>query len=372
MPGYYPPVPMAQMYPPVRSYSMAKLNQGPARDYSQFEKVRVEKQHVSGDRRKHRLFEGLRRQQSYEGEAGFSRFLNQPNRNERFNSLQLLGANDDGRYLDHFMETQRGRTMTREPVEQPKGKDRAKTNKLLNSATNSLNSKNKENKISVTANGEILALIGTLTGAASVDNIYESVEQIHYRKTLETLDREEKVRSIHRTGHPLFDSLREERALAGGNDNDTYATLNSSHKRVSRSAAPGRKTSCTSSPVYSSTSSSDELDLTLQRNRRISVPITQKPKIAALQQQQAQQHRAQQHPQRPRAPQPQQTQMPRYRKQQVNALSPNSSPVRWGSAGSESDEEWIIPRPKFYNRKREVRGSSTDESDSSTKSSPIR
>lgn len=365
MPGYYPtmgrePVTMVQVYPPARSYSLAKLNhhhQGPPhhRDFShQYEKVRVERTlpKNSGDRRPHRLFEGLRRQQSYDGDMGHVRYhQQQTRRQEGFNSLQLLGAQDDGRYLDRFMETHRGRAIARDHIDPSKGKDKNKKDK---SATNSLSSKtnNRESKLSVTANGEILALIGSLTGAASVDNIYESVEQIHYRKTLETLDREEKIRTIQRTGHPLFDHLREERALAGGNDTETYATLNSTHKRAaSRLAVPSRKTSAASSPVYSSTSSGDEQDPSVQRSRRVSVPVMH-------------QHQQKQ--------QQQQQQQPRLR----NQPNPPSSPIRWGgrpgSAGSESDEDWIIPRPKFYNKRREVRTNSTDESDSSTKSSPMR
>ncbi|KAF2350633.1 hypothetical protein FHG87_018611 [Trinorchestia longiramus] len=354
MHGYYPPmgrepVAMAQVYPPARSYSLAKLNlhQGPPqRDFShQYEKVRVEKTNHknSGDRRPHRLFEGLRRQQSYDGDVGHVRHHHhqqQMRRQDGFNSLQLLGAQDDGRYLDRFMETHRGRAMARDHADPSKGKDKNKKDKnSMNSLSSKLNN-NKENKLSLPANGEILALIGSLTGAASVDSIYESVEQIHYRKTVENLDREEKVRSIQKTGHPLFDRLREERALAGGNDTETYATLNSTHKRTApRTVLPNRKTSATSSPTYSSTSSGDEQDVCVQRSRRVSAPVIRH-------------HKQQQQQQQP--PQQQQQQQPRHRNQQ----NPSSSPIRWGgrpaSAGSESDEDWIIPRPKFYNRRREV------------------
>lgn len=335
------PVPMAQVYPPARSYSLAKLNQAMPRDYGQFEKVRVEKS-ANGDRRSHKLFEGLRRQQSYDADQIRAMYRNQSRHPEGFNSLQLLGANDDIRYLDKFMDTNRGRRHTREPVDNPKLKDTAKSNK--SKSTNSNKSGKDKESVTVSGNDEILAFIGSLTSAASVDNIYESVEQIHYRKTVESMNRQEKVRSVQKTGHPLFDRLREERALAGGNDQETYTTLNSSHKRISRSAAPSRKISAHSSPVSSSNSSSDEQDQNSQRHRRVSVP-------AYLQQQapSKQAHRKQ-HP------------VP-------------TNPMRWGrpgSAGSESDEEWVIPRPKFINKRRDVRTSSTDESDSSTKSSPMR
>jgi len=45
------------------------------------------------------------------------------------------------------------------------------------------------------------------------DALYESLEQINYRKSIENKSRQAKISAVKRTGHPLFDSLREERAL---------------------------------------------------------------------------------------------------------------------------------------------------------------
>ena len=330
MPGYYPinhrePVPMAQVYPPARSYSLAKLNM--ARDYGIYEKVKVDNQ-----RRPHRMFEKLRRQQSYDDNM-YPRMMYsaQQRRQDGFDSLQLLGANNDDRYLDRFMDNSRGRTLNREQEKNSKNNTLLSTkSKVSSNSSNSKNKKNenKENKRNLNLSSVAMALIGSLANSSSVDNIYESVEQIHYRKTVESMNRREKVRDVHRTGHPLFDHLREERALASGGP-----TTNTMNRRVSRSAGPSRKTSTVSSPLYSSNSSGDEQD-NIRRNRS-SNDLQQRP---------------------PRK------------------ISQISAPVwrRAGSAGSESDDEWVIPRPKIGGRKREARVPSTDESDSSSKSSPMR
>lgn len=336
MPGYYPmmpmrePVGMVQVYPPVRSYSLAKLNQG--RDYEIYEKVKVNKS-KNGDWRPQRMFEQLRRQQSYEGDSNHKMHQSQPRRPDGFDSLQLLGAKSDDRYLERFMESSRGRPASREH-EPSKNKNTLLSNKSNSSSKSSSSSKkdNKENKKGVISiSTEIMALLGSLKHSASVDNIYESVEQIHYRKSMELLKRREKVRSVHRTGHPLFDHLREERAMASGNDEKT------ANKRISRSAGPSRKTSVHSSPNYSSPSSGDEQEYVVHRSK---VPAARS--AMTLQHQ----HHQQRHI------------VPSFR--------------RTGSAGSESDDEWVIPRPKIGGRHREIRAPSTDESDSSSKSSPIR
>lgn len=336
---------MAQAYPPSRSYSLAKLNM--ARDYGIYEKVKV-----SEPRRPNRMFEKLRRQQSYD-ENMYPRmvFHNQPRRLDGFDSLQLLGAQNDDRYLDRFMDQSRGRTLSRDHESNKNLKNTLLSTKSSNSKNsnnsnnsnsrktiNNNNSNNKENKRNSTNISSLaIALIGSLAGSTSADNLYESVEQIHYRKTIENLNRREKVRDVHRTGHPLFDHLREERAMASTNVNtNPNGTLPSANKqRMSRSAGPSRKTSTTShSPLYSSNSSGDEQD-TIRRTRVVSrndVSTRQERKVSTV-----------------------------------------STPwKRAGSAGSESDDEWVIPRPKIGGRRREARVSSTDESDSSSKSSPMR
>lgn len=342
MPGYYPlpprePVPMAQGYPPSRSYSLAKLNMPMPRDYGIYEKVKAD----GGQRRPQRMFEKLRRQQSYD-ENMYPRMVYQnphARRSEGFDSLQLLGAHNDDRYLEHFMENNnRGRTLTREAENHKNDKNTLLSNKSKNSNTssNSSNSRKKskqekENKSNFSISSVAMALIGSLAGSQSEKNIYESVEQIHYRKTLETLNRREKIRDVHRTGHPLFDHLREERAIATSsvskNPSGNSDTIN---RRVSRSAGPSRKISATSSPIYSSNSSGDEQD----NVRRLHAPSRNERKLS---------HGVQ----------------PTWR--------------RAGSAGSESDDEWAIPRPKIGGRRRgDARTPSTDESDSSSKSSPMR
>jgi len=217
----------------------------------------------------------------------------------------------------------------------------SKNTLLSTKSKNSSNSKNKKSenkenkdKRNMNLSSVAMALIGSLANSTSVDNIYESVEQIHYRKTVESMNRTEKIRNVHRTGHPLFDHLREERALASGGPTPNHSgASNTMNRRVSRSAGPSRKTSVANSPMYSSNSSSDEQD-TIRRIRTCN-DLQERP------------HRK---------------------------ISQVSAPVmrRAGSAGSESDDDWVIPRPKIGGKRREVRVPSTDESDSSSKSSPIR
>lgn len=329
MPGYYPmpprdPGPMVQMYPPSRSYSLAKLNV--PRDYGIYEKVKVENRNHP-----HRMFDKLRRQQSYDDNMYHRMMYNGPSRRpEGFDSLQLLGTQNDDRYLDNFMENNRSRTLNRDMDKNSKNTLLSTKSKNSNNSNGSSNSNkkmnNKENErkgkkgAGMSLSSIALALIGSLGNSSSVDNIYESVEQIQYRKTLETLNRREKVRDIHRTGHPLFDHLREERALASGN----------AGKRTSRSAGPSRKTSTISNPAYSSNSSGDEQEVK-KNNRGDAV-----------------------------------------RKERLQTKVPPTNMRRAGSAGSESEDEWVIPRPKFGGRKRNSHVQSTDESDSSSKSIPMR
>lgn len=329
MPGYYPlnprePVPMAQMYPQSRSYSLAKLNNMP-RDYGIYEKVRV----GGEQRRPYGMFDKLRRQQSYDDNMVHKMMFqqNQPRRLDGFDSLQMLNGHNDERILEKLMENSKGRTLTRD---YDSSKNNSGKSTLL--STKSKNKKNKENNKENKRNNGLsissvaMALIGSLANSKSEDNIYESVEQIHYRKTMENLNRKEKVRDIHRTGHPLFDHLREERAIASGSDNKRSNT------------GPSRKTSTTSSPLYSSNSSGDEQDNTLRRsNGRIYQTRNE---------------------------------VMRNERRHSHAVSPTWR--RAGSAGSESDDEWAIPRPKIGGRRRDARVSSTDESDSSSKSSPMR
>lgn len=343
MPGYYPingvrePVPMVQFYPPARSYSQAKLHF--TKDNKLYDKVKVENS-KNGEQRPHRMFEKLRRQQSYDGDAIRMMYgQGQPRRPEGLDSLQFLGANTDDRYIDKFMDS-RGRPLKRENVDNSKDKNTLQSNKSNNSknssnASSGNNKNNKEVKKSgMNLSTEIMAFLGSFKNSASVDNIYESVEQIHYRKSMESKKRREKVRSVHRTGHPLFDHLREEDAMATPSDD----TEKGGHRRISRSAGPSRKTSVSNSPTHSSPSSGDEQDVAIRRNRM--------PGRTAM----TLQHPSHHHQKRYGVP----------------------SWRRTGSAGSESDDEWVIPRPKIGGRRRDVRAASTDESDSSSKSSPMR
>lgn len=245
------------------------------------------------------------------GEAGYP----------TFDSLKLLGTENDAHYLDAFMT-------------EGEAKLRARSSSHASKSGSSKRSSMNVDDIKKT-------LINGLRSAQSVEDIYESVEVIQYRKQIEALNRQSKIRSVPKTGHPLFDALRVENVLKPRRQHQ--AGENGGRRSDVHTSDGGSNT-------QSSSGSSDEFDYVKKPNTRFSrreVLMTGSQEVKK---------------------QP---------KEARHAKHPNR---RVPDAGSESDDDWAIPRPKICNGGRSRRTGATglvsstshDESDSSSKSTGLR
>jgi len=271
------------------------------------------------------MFDALKARHA-NGKSEYSDYIRMHNRSRRtggeglyptFDSLKLLGAENDAHYLDRFM------------AEGEKGRQRSAST----SKGNKRHSANVDN-IKKT-------LIGSLRSVASDENMYETVEVINYRKTIEAISRHNKVRSVPKTGHPLFDHLRVENVLKPRQHRHR-------HSDASNSPSSGGN-----SPTYSggnspssSGGSGDEFDFVKKANTRFSRQEILKGSGVA---------------------------------KDSKAKHPRHDPRHPIEEGSESDDDWAIPRPKLMGGCRARRTGAElvtshphDESDSSSKSTGLR
>lgn len=234
-----------------------------------------------------------------------------------FDSLKLLGAENDAQYLDVFMSEGEAK---------------------LRGRSSSHASKNSSKRSSVNVDDLKKSIMGGLRSVTSEENIYESVEVIQYRKQMEALSRQNKIRSVPKTGHPLFDHLREEHVLKPRRHHGD-------HRRAEAHTSDGGSNS------HSSSGSSDEFDYVKKPNTRFS-----RREVLMGGTQQA-------------------------KKQPKEARPAKQANRRVPDAGSESDDDWAIPRPKICNgggrnRRTGAAGFASsnthDESDSSSKSTGLR
>lgn len=250
----------------------------------------------------HPMFDALKSKHAQE-KADYVRMLKSGGRRmdpayPTFDSLKLLGSENDANYLDRFMEGER----------RPRSSSHSSTTKHSS----------KRNGVNVDSIKK--TLLGSLRSMASDENIYESLEVINYRKTIEAISRNSKVRSVPKTGHPLFDHLREENVLKPRRGHHH-------HRHSDGSNSPS-----------SSGGSGDEFEYAKKPNCRFS-------RRELLQQQQKPSNR--------------------YNKHVIEE-------------GSESDDDWAIPRPKLCDGGRSRRTGalmsslSHEESDSSSKSTGLR
>lgn len=246
-----------------------------------------------------------------------------------FDSLKLLGAENDAHYLDAFMSEG---AKLRQLSEEAESKQRSR------SASHASKASSKRNSLNVTDIKK--TLLGSLRSTASDENLYESVEVIQYRKHIEAISRQNKVRSVPKTGHPLFDHLRVENVLK---------PRRNQHAGEQRQRRSDANNSDGGSPSQSSSGSGDEFDYTRKPNTRFS-------RREVLQ-------TTNEHPKK-------QTKETRHQKPSRHVAD----------TGSESDDDWLIPRPKICGGVRSrrtgatglMRSSSHDESDSSSKSTGLR
>ncbi|KAK8746345.1 hypothetical protein OTU49_017369 [Cherax quadricarinatus] len=239
-----------------------------------------------------------------------------------FDSLKLLGAENDANYLDVFMS------------------DGTRPRMRSNSHTSKGSSKRNSN---VDVENIKKTLLGSLRSAASDENIYESVEVIQYRKTVEAISRQNKVRSVPKTGHPLFDHLRVENVLKPRRQHsgEHHQHHHHHHRRSETHNSDGGSNS------HSSSGSGDEFDYAKKPNCRFS------RREVLMTSQTLKKHPKEARPQK-------------HSREQV------------AEAGSESDDDWAIPRPKICGRNRRTGATGLmntvgqDESDSSSKSTGLR
>lgn len=246
-----------------------------------------------------------------------------------FDSLKLLGADNDANYLDVFMGNGKH---PRAPSDESDIRPRARS---CSQATKNNHNNNNSKRNSLNVDSIKKTIIGSLRSAASHENIYESVEVIQYRKTIEAIKRQSKIRSVQKTGHPLFDHLREERVL-------------NSDRHPSRHSSDGGSNS------QSSSGSGDEFEYAKKPNCRFS----RREVLMSSRDAKKPEHKDS-HPQKT---------------EKRNSRQTNNE------AGSESDDDWLIPRPKICGKGRSrrtgatglARSGSLDESDSSSKSTGLR
>lgn len=288
---------------------------------------------------------------------------------QRFDSLKLLGSCNDLNYLDSFMSMPRNRQIGLADEHHQLEENRPRARSIVKSASTVFGKGggDKRNSIHSDSVAVTAAMLSSLRNSASEDNLYESVEMIHYLKTIQSLNRQKKTRSVQKTGHPLFDSLRMEQAMK-----EPIRKISSSKKIFDENAFQGLRSqeysvSDENSPSHSSSGSGDELYHELHprgvsRHRKISIPnkmmqYSSERKFSDEKQQKF-----------------------------VEKQAKISSKKKQNENGSESDDEFkIIPRPRLVGRgllmqpqnpKQRRRGEITppqsDESDSSFNSAVLR
>lgn len=290
-----------------------------------------------------------------------------------FNSLKLLGSCNDISYLDSFMSMPRQRHHSVSNDSESFKRSRS----LAKSSTAIFQKGEKRNSIHTDNSAVTAAMFTSLRNSNSEDNLYESMEMIHYLKTMQTLNRQKKTRSIQRTGHPLFDSLREEQAMreplrkisSGKKPGDEHGIQNLRNSDYLGSEG--------NSPSLSPSSSGDEYDLYPRM-------VAKAPKNG---------YQKSVNPHRRFS---EQMHHHNHKRQDKQKIVPKKKMSECNN-GSESDDDFkIIPRPKFFGkgflstttpsaqkmqqqqqqqlqlRKRSTASTPSDESDSSFHSGALR
>lgn len=315
----------------------------------------------------HPLFEDLksrnvRDRMDYQSYLRTKDLMRNDHTGQNFNSLKLLGSCNDLTYLDSFMSMPRNRLHSTAGLENDSS---SRSRGLAKSSTTVFNKGDKRNSIHSDSTAVTAAMLSSLRNSNSEDNLYESVEMIHYLKTMQSLNRQKKTRSIQKTGHPLFDSLREEQAMR-----EPSRKVSSTKKPFDEHAVQGLRgdytTSDGNSPSHSCSSSGDEYEI----YPRVLVKASK-----------GGHKNMQPMPHRRYSEQMQPTHHRRQEKQKVTFPKKKMSECN----GSESDEEFkIIPRPKFVgkgvapqqkqpqHRRRSYTCPQSDESDSSFNSAVLR
>ncbi|CAL4069815.1 unnamed protein product [Meganyctiphanes norvegica] len=132
----------------------------------------------------------------------------------KFDSTQLLGNENDSSYLDKFMS--HSKSLSRDGKHKDSDSNRHRHKSVTSSAPTSERSsgiKNSRSRSSLNLDSVAKTLLNTMRSAASDEEIYESMEIVQYRKTLEAITKRDQTANVKKSKHPLFDHLRTERAL---------------------------------------------------------------------------------------------------------------------------------------------------------------
>lgn len=324
----------------------------------------------------HPLFEDLR-SRNHKEKMDYEHYLRNKDvirtdpSGHNFNSLKLLGSCNDISYLDSFMSMprQRHHSVSNESESFNRSRPLAKSSTAIFGKGDKRNSIHTDN-VAVTA-----AMFTSLRNSNSEDNLYESMEMIHYLKTMQSLNRQKKTRSVQRTGHPLFDSLREEQAMR-----EPLRKISSSKKPDEHGLQSSRNSeylgSEGNSPSLSPSSSGDEYDNIYPRM------VVKAPKNG---------YQKSVNPHRRFSEQMHHNHNHNHKRQEKQKVLPKKKMSECNN-GSESDDDFkIIPRPKFFGkgflttpsaqktqqlqqqqRKRSTASTPSDESDSSFHSGALR
>lgn len=135
----------------------------------------------------------------------------------KFDSTMLLGNENDTSYLDNFMNTTKSLTKDSKSKAKATATDIKHGRKSVTSSTptseRSSGLKNSRSHSSLNLNSVAKTLLNKMRSAASDEEIYESMEIINHRKTLESITKRDQTAKVKKTKHPLFDHLRTEKIL---------------------------------------------------------------------------------------------------------------------------------------------------------------
>jgi len=283
----------------------------------------------------------------------------------KFDSTMLLGNENDANYLEKFMNDKtspkygkhkenntkhRNKSVTSAPtIERPSAPASERTSAPASERSGGI--KNSRSRNSLNLESVAKTLLNTMRSAASDEEIYESMEIINHRKTLEAITRRDQTAKVKKAGHPLFDHLRTEKAIREYSEQPRHTQSLPRERALSPqgrnrgmslqrneqpvwptvgplSKHPARRGDVHTSDGNSSGSGDDEFDYTPRPNHRFSrSAVLKSPQL-------------------------------------------------------DSDDDWGIPRPSFGSGERTRRSgatgvkhqrqTSTDESDSSSKSTRLR
>jgi len=210
------------------------------------------------------------------------------------------------------------------------------------------------------------------------ETIYESLEQINLRKERENKHRQAKISKVQRTGHPLFDHLREERALkenvkkpvksaeqrtAEFNNTIRNMKMHLDPKSMKKHKKNSENLNQSFNPKYMSLQQLEIPD----KNRftrklseqQISQTLPKQLNVSKKALAKSEQNLMNLHPNFMNRPHNYQFMNPMSLKRQV---PPKVSNKNFFVDSSDSESDWIIPRPKFSQMKA-GRNRSSDESD---------